>query len=111
MQKNEDSQTPSPSGFLVCPPEVNRTPSVCLLSTWKAMELVPNGGQRKSPTSVTLSRSPVGAECAAGLPARGSGSPSLGAPRGSKGGRVCPVTAHMNDSRVREQFPFLDGFF
>lgn len=68
-------------------------------------------GPEKRPTSVTLSRSPVSAECAAGLPAGGSGSPSLGAPRGGKGGRVCPVTAHMNDSRVRKPLPFLDGFF
>lgn len=40
-------KTPSPLGLLVCPPEVNRTPSVCLLSTWMAMELVPNGGREE----------------------------------------------------------------
>lgn len=39
-QKNDDAKSPGGAGSS---PEVNRTPSRCLLSVWTAMELAPLG--------------------------------------------------------------------
>lgn len=104
-QKNDDSKSPGGAGSS---PEVNRTPNICLLSTWMAMELAPLGVREElMQPDVCKFEQKRSAESVVG---RTAVVLQLRHDRTGFEGRVCPVSAQMN-SRVRRQRPFLDGFF
>lgn len=115
VSKGQDSQS---LGASSSPSEINRAPKSMIFTHLDGNGVGSKRGPGKnyrSQTVVTLSRSPVRSLQLASQP-EAAAWPAWARQlrrdrRGCEERRACLLSAHMNNSKVKKQLPFLGGFF